>query len=95
MLGMGGTTNVDPIRQDDNVPEEKPELELEGKQVEDLRLQNPQVGQKFNLTATATVKEVLSGKGENGIPTTELCFELDGIAVEPCESMSMYPSMMK
>ncbi len=88
---------IDPTAAD-GMPEEKPELELEGKQVEDLRLDNPQVGQKFQLSAMATIKEVMTGKGENGMPTSELCFELDGIQLQgetPDPAAYMYSSMMK
>lgn len=76
------------------VEAEKAKLELEGKQVEDLRLEEPKVGQKFQLSAMATITEVMTGEGENGVPTSEICFELESIEVEAEQpARTMYPTM--
>lgn len=81
----------------DEALEEKPSFCLEGKQLELAKLNQANVGQKFKMTCTAIVTEIEQVMGPDGIPQSEVKFEMDGIGLEadvdPMDTINnMYPS---
>ena len=77
--------------------EEKPSFCLEGKQLELAKINQANVGQKFNLTCTAVVSEIEQTMGPDGQPMSEVKFDMESIGLEaesdPMATISnMYPS---
>ena len=82
----------------DETTEEQPELELSGTALKLTKLTSAEVGQKFTLTAVATVCAVSAENGPDGLPNPCVCFDLSRIQLQ-AEPMSdtqkigaLYPS---
>ena len=79
----------------DQALEEKPELEICGKELELLKLQSTEIGKTVQLTCMATITEASQERGEDGIPRNCVTFELSNIAIEEPEAdplAMMYPN---
>ena len=80
----------------DQALEEKPEVEICGKELELLKLQSTEVGKTVQLSCTATITETSQEKGADGITSSCVTFELSNIQigepdVDPIAA-AMYPN---
>jgi hypothetical protein len=73
----------------------KPTVTIEGKQLELLKIESASTGQKYQLCAMATIASISQDKGDNGIPSSRITFELSAIELEAPEqdlAAAMYPN---
>lgn len=75
----------------------KPLVTIEGKQLELLKIESASSGQKYKLSALATITEINQSTGSDGVAQNRITFELSQIALERPEVdlTSMYPNSPK
>lgn len=78
----------------DEALEVKPQVTIEGNQLELLKIESASSGQKYKLTAMATIVAINQTTGNDGIAQNRITFELGQIGLEPPEAnvKSMYPN---
>lgn len=78
----------------------KPTVYIEGKQLQLLKIDvsTASVGESVQMCCMATIQSIRSDKGEDGLPTASICFELSNIELEEKEDdplTGMYPNSPK
>ena len=73
----------------------KPQVTIEGKQLELLKIESAAVGQSYQLCTSAKISSIRQDTGEDGIASNSITFELSNIALEEPEKdplSAMYPN---
>ncbi len=86
------------MAQMDGALDKLPVLTLDNRQIQLAKISDAQVGQVFEVCATARVVAVSAGTGGDGLPSNSLHLELHNLEIEreepdPMDTVqSMYPS---